>query len=95
MLGTVTAYMQSKGPAAAGELQKALAVKDDKELVTALVNSDAFKFRQCRLAFNYLYGRDENLCEGPIFDTCMQAYGTKGTIESALGAVAQNKAFCE
>ena len=72
-----------------------ITVKDDKELVTALVNSDAFKFRQCRLAFNYLYGRDENLCEGPIFDTCMQAYGAQGTIESALGAVAQNKAFCE
>lgn len=70
-------------------------VKDDKELVSALVNSEAFNFRQCRLAFNYLYGRDENLCEGPIFDTCMAAFTADGKIESALAAVAQNPAFCE
>lgn len=70
-------------------------VSDDKELVTALVNSDAFQFRQCRLAFNYLYGRDENLCEGPIFDTCMKAYGAQGTIESAIASVAQHPSFCQ
>lgn len=44
MLGTVTAYMQSKGPAAAGELQKALAVKDDKEREVALQRlAEAYK----------------------------------------------------
>ena len=39
-----------------------LTVSNDKELVTALVDSEAFRFRQCRLAFNYLYGRDEKMC---------------------------------
>src|SRR6185369_6946177 len=63
-------------------------VSNDKELVTALVDSDAFRFRQCRLAFNFLYGRDENLCEGPVFDVCMSNFTANGTIESALTAVA-------
>lgn len=70
-------------------------VKDDKELVTALVSSAAFQFRQCRLAFNYLYARDENLCEGPIFDTCMQAFTAQGTIESAIASLAQHPSFCQ
>lgn len=72
-----------------------ITVNDDKELVTALVNSPAFQFRQCRLAFNYLYARDENLCEGPIFDACMQAYQSAGTIESAIASVAQHPSFCQ
>lgn len=77
------------------EVLGGITVNDDKELVTALVNSEAFDFRQCRLAFNYLYGRDENLCEGPIFDTCMQAFKSSGTIESAIASVAQHPSFCE
>ncbi|GKT21651.1 phage tail tape measure protein [Acidovorax sp. SUPP3334] len=44
MLGTITAYMQAKGPAAAGELQKALALKDDKEREAALQRlAEAYK----------------------------------------------------
>jgi hypothetical protein len=70
-------------------------VSDDKELVTALVDSDAFKFRHCRLAFDFLYGRDENLCEGPIFDVCMAEFTAKGTIESAIAAVATHPSFCQ
>lgn len=70
-------------------------VSNDKELVTALVDSEAFRFRQCRLAWNYLYGRDENLCEGPIFDTCMSELTAKGTIESAIGAIASHPSFCQ
>ncbi len=72
-----------------------ITVSNDKELVTALVDSDAFRFRQCRLAFGYLYGRDENLCEGPVFDQCMAEYTAKGTIESAISAVAMHPSFCE
>ncbi len=72
-----------------------ITVKDDKELVTALVDSDAFRFRQCRIAFNYLYGRDENRCEGPIFDKCMAAFTEKGTIQSAISAIATDPSFCQ
>jgi hypothetical protein len=70
-------------------------VSNDKELVTALVDSEAFRFRQCRLAFNFLYGRDENLCEGPIFDSCMTEFSSKGTIQAALAAVATHPSFCQ
>lgn len=44
MLGTITAYMGSKGPAAAGELTKALKIKDDKEREAALQRlTEAYK----------------------------------------------------
>lgn len=44
MLGTITAYMSSKGPAAAGELTKALKIKDDKEREAALQRlTEAYK----------------------------------------------------
>lgn len=70
-------------------------IRDDKELVNALVNSDAFKFRTCRLAFNFLYGRDENKCEGAIFDKCMDEFSTKKTVQSAIAAVAKDPSFCQ
>jgi hypothetical protein len=70
-------------------------IHNDKELVDALVNSDAFKFRTCRLAFNFLYGRDENKCEGTIFDKCMDEFSSKKTIQSAIAAVAKDPSFCQ
>ncbi len=70
-------------------------IANDKELVTALVDSDAFKFNQCRLAFTYLYGRVENQCEGPIFDKCMAAFTASGTIESAIKSLATDSSFCQ
>jgi hypothetical protein len=70
-------------------------VRDDKELVTALVNSEAFNFRACRIAFEFLYGRPELTCEGPVFDRCMQAFKADGKIQSALAAVATDQTFCQ
>ncbi len=70
-------------------------VQNDKELVTALVKSEAFEFRACRLAFEFLYGRPEVACEGPIFDSCMDEFKAKGTIQSAIAVVAKNQAFCQ
>jgi hypothetical protein len=70
-------------------------IHNDKELVDTLVNSDAFKFRTCRLAFNFLYGRDENKCEGTIFDKCIDEFSTKKTIQSAIAAVAKDPSFCQ
>jgi hypothetical protein len=72
-----------------------IVVNDDKELVSALVNSEAFKFRACRLAFEYLYGRPEVTCEGPVFDRCMTAFKAAGTIQSALASVAKDATFCQ
>jgi hypothetical protein len=70
-------------------------VSNDAELVNALVDSEAFRFRQCRLAWNYLYGRDENLCEGPIFDQCMEAFSADGRIETAVATIAAHPSFCQ
>ena len=37
--------------------------RDDKEFVTALVESESFAFNACRVAFGFTYGRNENQCE--------------------------------
>ncbi len=70
-------------------------VSNDKDVANALVNSTAFQFRACRLAFMYLYGRPEQTCEGPIFDRCMDAFGASGMITDALKAVATDASYCQ
>jgi hypothetical protein len=72
-----------------------IVVHDDKELVTALVESEAFRFRTCRLAFNYLYGRNENTCDAPTFDRCMTEFRNDGTVQAALAAIVKDPAFCQ
>jgi tRNA U38,U39,U40 pseudouridine synthase TruA len=72
-----------------------ITVKDDKDVVTALVDSEAFRHRQCRLAFKFLYGRNENQCEAPLFDACMDAFKEKGTIQAAVATVAKDPGFCK
>lgn len=72
-----------------------LTVRDDKELVTTLVESEAFRFHTCRLAFQFLYGRKENRCEGPAFDRCMSEFKAQGTLQSALAAVVKDPTFCQ
>jgi len=70
-------------------------ISDDKDLVTALVNSEAFDFYACRLAFQFTYGRNELSCEGPVFDRCMTAFKADHKIQSALKAVAQDASYCQ
>ena len=72
-----------------------LTIADDGQLVHALVNDVAFKYRACELAFQYLYARKENACEGGVFDACVDAFGAKGTIQSAIAAVAKDPSFCQ
>jgi hypothetical protein len=66
----------------------------DKDLVTALVDSDAWRFAQCRNVFLFLYGRAENQCEAKIFDACVSALEQTKTIQSAVAAVAKDSSFC-
>jgi hypothetical protein len=68
---------------------------NDADVVNTLVASQDFKFRACRVAFLYLYGRAENSCEGAIFDRCMQAFNQDGMIQSALSVVAKDPSFCQ
>lgn len=70
-------------------------VANDKEFVTALVNSKDFQFRACRLATEFLYGRTEFKCEGPVFDKCMSEFQSKGTIQAAIAAIAKDASYCQ
>lgn len=70
-------------------------ISDDRELMTALVSSEAFDFRVCRLAFQFLYGRNELSCEGPLFDRCVDAYRASGAIQAALATVAKDPSYCQ
>lgn len=70
-------------------------VNDDKELVQALVDSPNFSFNACRLAFKFLYGRPENVCESKVFDACVTEFKAKGTIQAALASVAKDPGFCQ
>lgn len=69
-------------------------VDGDKQLAAALVNSDSFKFNTCRLAFNYLYGRNENSCEGTVFDSCVAAFTKSGMVQDAIATVATDPSYC-
>lgn len=70
-------------------------ITDDKSLVEALVASDAFAFRSCRLAFEFLYGRAEHTCEAPLFDACVDAFKGSKMIQDALTTVAKDPGYCE
>ncbi len=93
-VGTGTAMTFAPPKEGPQELLGGLMLNDDKELVTALVDSTNFKFRTCRLAFEYLYGRPESACEGPTFDLCMREFSAKGTLQSALASIAKDPSFC-
>ena len=90
--GTVTFSPPTGGPQ---KLLDGVTVSDDKELVTALVNSEAFDVRTCRMAFRFLFGRDENACEGQLFDRCVDAFRSSGTIAAAVATYAKDPLFCE
>ncbi len=77
------------------EILGGLIIRDDAELVHALVDSEDFRFNACRLAFNFLYGRPEYSCEGAVFDRCMDAFSMYGTIQSAIQTVATDASFCQ
>lgn len=72
-----------------------VSVSNDKELVEALVANEAFDVNACRLAYRYLYGRDEVSCEGPTFDRCVEAFKQDKKITTALSVVAKDPGFCE
>ena len=70
-------------------------IANDKELVTALVESTDFKVNASRLAFKFLYGRGESACEGEIFDKAMDAFSASGSIKDAVAVVAKDPGFCQ
>lgn len=65
------------------------------ELLTILVESDAFHFWSCRLAFEFAVGRPETGCEAPVFDACVDALRATQDIRAGLAAIMQDPAYCE
>jgi hypothetical protein len=70
-------------------------IGNDAELVAALVESTDHKFRTCRLAFQFLYGRPEASCEAELFDKCIDAYTTTGDMRAVLRTIATDPGYCE
>lgn len=89
---TMTFLPPSEGPQTVLDGES---VSNDSELIHSMIKSPQFKFRTCRLAFNFLYGRDENQCEAILFDKCVDEFTSKGTIQSALAVVAKDSGFCQ
>lgn len=77
------------------EVLGGLMLRDDKDFVTAMVNSEQFSFNVCRVVFRFLYGRDENSCEAEVFDKCVDAFKDSGMIQSSLSTVAKDPSFCQ
>jgi hypothetical protein len=70
-------------------------ITDDKNFVTTMVNSTDFKFNVCRQAMQFSYGRAEFKCDGPVFDACMSAFQSQGTMQAAVAAIAKDSSFCQ
>lgn len=69
-------------------------ISNDKELVTALVGSTEFEFNVCRTAFQFVHGRKELDCEGPLFDRCVDAFRAEGTLQAAIATLTKDASFC-
>jgi hypothetical protein len=82
-------------PSSPQQVLDGVTVKDDKDVVTALVSSVQYLFHQCRLAFTFLYGRSENSCEGAVLDKCMDTLKTTGLLQAGLSVIAKDPAFCD
>lgn len=64
------------------------------ELLATAVDSDAFAFWSCRLAFEFAVGRPETGCEAPVFDACVDALKSTGDIRAGIAAIMQDPAYC-
>lgn len=70
-------------------------IANDKEMVEALIASENFNFNACRLAAEFLYGRSEFKCEGPVFDKCVTDFKASGNIKTAVATLAKDASFCQ
>jgi hypothetical protein len=70
-------------------------IANDAQFINAMVNSNDFKYRACRLAVEFAYARPEYKCEGTTFDACIAAFNASGTIQSAVAAIAKAPTFCQ
>jgi PKD repeat protein len=89
---SITYLPPNEGPQS---LLGGIMVSNDSDFVNAMVSSTDFRFQSCRLAMQFLYGRAEVQCEGPVFDKCMTAFASTGRMQSAVAAIAKDPGFCQ
>jgi hypothetical protein len=94
-VGTNAATMTFTAPNEGPQPLLDTTITDDKNFATTMVNSVDFKFNVCRQAMEFSYGRAEFKCDGPVFDACMTAFQTVGTMQAAVGAIAKDTSFCQ
>lgn len=70
-------------------------VSNDKELLDKLVASENFSFNACRVAFEFLNGREENTCEGQLLDRCVDVFKAEKTMSSAIAFIAKDPGYCQ
>jgi hypothetical protein len=64
------------------------------ELLAVIVESDAFYFWSCRLAFEFAVGRAETGCEAKVFDACVDALKATGDIRAGIAAIMTDPMYC-
>ena len=65
-----------------------------RELLETLVDSEAFRFASCRLAFKFVFGREEYSCEAELFDRCVDVFTETGMMQDAIKTLVTDKGFC-
>lgn len=70
-------------------------VADFRQLVETLVNSEAFSFWSCRLAFEFAFGRPEYACDAELFDRCVDAFNASGKMQDAIKTLVTDPSFCQ
>ncbi len=65
------------------------------ELLQITVESDAFLFWSCRLAYEFAVGRPESGCEAPVFDTCVDTLRQTQDLRKAMATIMQDPSYCQ
>jgi hypothetical protein len=98
-LDLIARVLPKRGQAVAADVPQVLmggkSIMSERELVTEMVATPDFRFNTCRLALQYVYGRAEFKCEGPVFDACIAAFTAQKTMQSALSAVLTHPSYCQ
>ncbi len=69
-------------------------ISTERQLIETLVDSEAFRFSSCRLAFKFVYGRAEYSCEAALFDRCVDVFTETGMMQDAIKTVITDPGFC-
>ena len=86
-----TIFRAPEGPAQVVYGQQ---VGDLRELVEMLTTLDSFDNQACRVAFAFIFGREEAGTEPDVFDGCLARFRQSGDVTDALRHFLQSQLFC-